>query len=96
MKKKIVASDYRSYTVTISFGGYVGSENDYEVDGDFNEDGARKEALEQAKEDLSVEDITETDDEYEVEVGFAGMMGVSNTYTVYADDEEEAEAAAPP
>lgn len=48
-----------------------------------------------AKDDLETVDETQVDDdEWEVSVGFAGFIGVEETYTVYADSEEEAIDAA--
>ena len=92
VKRPVKASseDFKDYEVTVNFATYVGADEIYSVFAK-NEEDAQEDALQQAKDDLSVEDINETDDgEWEVEVGFAGMVGVSEIYTVYADDEDEA------
>lgn len=51
-----------TYTVSISFCGYYGSEEEYEVDAD-DPESAEYEAIEMAKEDLEVVDIKILDDE---------------------------------
>lgn len=90
MKKVIRATELRSYTVTVNFAGYIGADEDYDVT-EANEDDAIDAALEQARDDLSVEDIEEIDEgEYEVHVGFCGYIGVEEVYTVTADSEDEA------
>lgn len=90
MKRVIKASELHSYTVTVNFAGYMGADNDYDVN-EANEDDAISAALEQARDDLSVEDIEEVDEgEYEVHVGFCGYIGVEEVYTVTADSEDEA------
>ena len=82
------------YEVTVNFGGYIGADETYDVDAS-DESEARELAFAEAVDDLSVEDIVETDEgEWEVTVGFAGFIGVENTYTVYAGSENEAVEAA--
>ena len=94
IKGSIEEAEIHDYIVTISFGGYVGSDNEYEVSGT-NEEDATSDALDQAKGDLSVEDFVEVDEnEWEVTVGFAGQLGTEETYTVTADNEDEAADAA--
>lgn len=90
MRKVIKASELRSYTVTVNFAGYMGADEDYDVI-ESDEDDAIYAALEQAKDDLNIEDIEEIDEgEYEVHVGFCGYIGVEEVYTVVADSEDEA------
>jgi len=79
------------YEVVVGFAGYIGVEETYTVDAD-TEDEARVFALDEAKDDLTVEDVVDLDDgEYEVTVGFGGYIGAEETYTVAADNEGEAE-----
>lgn len=83
-----------NYTVYVSFGGYIGSDIEYNVEAN-SEAEAIEAAVEEAKAELSIESIDEIDiGEYEVVVGFGGLVGVENTYTVDADSEDEAEDAA--
>lgn len=90
IKGSIHEYELNDYIVTISFAGYVGSDNDYNVSA-INEDEACDDAIEIAKSDLSVEDWAEIDDgEWEVTVSFAGQLGTEETYTVSADNEDEA------
>lgn len=82
------------YEVIINFGGFIGADESYTVYAD-NEEEAENLALAEAEADLSIEDICQiSEDEWEVEVGFAEFLGVSNTYTVYADNENKACEAA--
>ena len=79
------------YTVTINFAGYLGADQDYDVYAK-DRDSAIEEEREEARMDLSAESIEQiSDDEWEVELGFAGLVGVSEFYTVYADSEDDAE-----
>ena len=79
-----------NYDVLVSFAGYVGSEQLYSVVAE-DEDEAIEAALAEARDDLSVEDVRDMGDgEFEVDVNFAGLVGVTETYTVYSDDEDEA------
>lgn len=94
MKRVIKASDLIDYTVEVNFGGYIGADETYEITAS-DEDEAIQMALEEAKDDLSIEDINQDDDdEWTVSVGFGGMVGAENEYTVYADSEDEAIEAA--
>jgi len=95
MKRYIKSSDVvKEYEVNVTFGGYIGSDQFYRVDATSTED-AIDTALDEAEEELGIISVTHVeDDEYEVVVGFAGLSGVENTYTVYADDEDEAEMQA--
>lgn len=94
MKKVIKASELHSYTVIVNFAGYMGADEDYHVI-EADEDDAIYAALEQARDDLSIEDIEEIDEgEYEVHVGFCGYIGVEEVYTVIADSEDEASEGA--
>lgn len=84
----------QNYIVTVNFGGYIGADNDYEVYAE-DKDDARNIAFDMAKEDLTIEDIVQVDeDEWEVSVGFAGFIGVEEVYTVQGEDEEDAIDAA--
>jgi len=78
------------FSITVSFGGYIGADEIYEVYAD-SEDEAIDEALDDAFENLEVEDVVETArDTWEVTIGFAGMIGVEETYEVEASNEEDA------
>ena len=78
------------YEVSIGFAGYVGAEEIYKVDEE-DEDEAIEAALAEARDDLSVEDVRDMGDgEFEVDVNFAGLVGVTETYTVSSADEDEA------
>ena len=46
-----------TYTVTIGFAGFIGVENQYEVDAE-NEEAAKEEALQMAMDDLDVLDVS--------------------------------------
>ena len=82
------------YSVTISFDGIVGSDKDYTVWAE-SEDEAAEYARDEAADDLSVLDVANTDDgEYTVTVGFGDYIGVEEDYIVDADDEDEASEAA--
>lgn len=91
MKRYIRSAEtYNTYTIEVNFGGFIGADEEYEVDA-ANEDDAIDEALEMAKDDLNILNLKKTDeDEYEATVGFRGYAGVENVYTVYARDEDEA------
>lgn len=80
----------QTYNALVSFGGFIGSEQEYMTNADSLEE-AEENILEQAVEDLEVIDAVQVDDdEWEITIGFAGLIGVENTYTSYADDEEDA------
>ena len=81
----------KTYKILVSFGGYIGAEQEYEIDAD-SVDAAIEEAQQTAAdEELTAEDWNQTDDdEWEVTIGFAGFIGAEETYTVYGDSEEEA------
>lgn len=82
------------YKAIVNFCGFIGSDENYEADTSSEEE-AEDDIREQARDDLEVTEIKQVDDdEYEVTVRFAGFIGVEETYTVYADSEEEAEIAA--
>ena len=79
------------YKGVVTFCGFIGSDEIYEVEAD-NEEEALEEINEQATSDLEVLDVEQVDDdEYEVTIRFAGFIGIEETYTVYADSEEDAE-----
>ena len=50
------------YTVTISFGGFIGCDSTYEVEANSREE-AEEIALDEARWDLSVESVEEEEDE---------------------------------
>ena len=80
----------KSFVVTVNFGGYIGADEDYEVMA-MDADSAIEEATELAKDDLTVEDINQLDDdEWEVTIGFCDFIGVEETYNVSGSDEDEA------
>ena len=91
-------SSYNTYLATMSF-GFIGDEIEEEVSG-YNEDEAYEEAAASARDYLEVDDIEciaegDPDDDYDnntynVEVSWGGMIGVSSSYEVYAEDEDEA------
>ena len=95
MRRKICSAfspsaDLKDYSVIITFAGYVGSEEDFNVFAASEED-ASEQALEQARDELSMADIAQiADDEWEVTINWAGFIGIEETYTVTADTEEDA------
>lgn len=94
-KQPILCDEMKEYNVLVNFASFVGVENEYGPYYATDEDDARYQALEDARDDLSVENIEQIDDdEYEVEVNFATFIGANEFYTVYADSEEEAEERA--
>ena len=94
---KITESRHRTsqdYEVEVGFGGYVGVSELYSVSG-FSREDAEKVALDEACWDLDVVNVKDIGDgEYEVEISPFGCFNCSEVYTVYADDEEEAEEIA--
>ena len=58
-------ANYKDYTVTINFGGFIGCEQEYFVEGCKSREEAIEEAMEMAREDLEVVDVTEDDEEDE-------------------------------
>lgn len=94
MVKKLNESDeYKNYEVTVRFGG-IGCEETYDVIAR-NEKYAEINGRHKAAEDLYADEINYIeDDEYEVTVNFNGFIGCDETYTVYADSEDEAESSA--
>lgn len=91
MRKVVKANtEYQSYEITVNFAGYIGADETYSVVATSREE-AEELALEQAADDLSVEDLNQIDDnEWEASVGFCGYIGVEEEYTVIAEDEDEA------
>lgn len=61
-----MAVEFKTYKVSIGFAGFIGVENEYEVDAT-SEDEAREEALQMAYDDLSIENVTCYDDDDEDE-----------------------------
>lgn len=85
------SNDYKDYEVTVRFGG-IGCEETYDLYAR-NDADAESSALFKAEEDLYADEVTLIeDDEYEVTVNFNGFIGSEQTYTVYADSEDEAES----
>ena len=94
MRRKVCAftpaGDLKNYSVIITFATYVGSEEEFSVYA-ASEEEAAEQALEDARMELSDVDIAQIDDdEWEVTINWAGFVGIDETYTVYADSEEEA------
>ena len=83
----------KTFEVEIGFCGFIGCSETYTVDA-VSQSAAEADALEQAAEDLSVENVEQLDDEFEVEIGFCGFIGCSETYNVFADSSEDAEIEA--
>ena len=85
------SSSLQQYTVEVSFCGFVGSETSYTVQANSKNEAAVI-AQDMAKDDLEVLSVVhQGDDEYDVTVGFNGLTGVEETYSVYGDSAEEAE-----
>lgn len=92
MKRMIRANTVGDYEVSVSFAGLVGAESTYSVYAD-NEEDAIDQAVEKAKDDLEVIEARYSGEgEWEVEVGFAELVGVSSNYDVSADPSEYDEA----
>lgn len=95
MRRKIYSAfspsaDLKDYTVIVTFATYVGSEEEFNVFA-ASEEEASEQALELARDELSMEDVTQIDDdEWEVTINWAGFIGIDETYTVTADSEEDA------
>lgn len=86
--------DYETYTITVNFAGFIGADITYEEVASTLEE-AEELAIEDAADDLTIESVEQVDDdEFEVTVGFGGYIGVENSYTVFADSEEDAELEA--
>ncbi len=85
----------KDYEVTVSFAGLTGTENTYSVGAKSREE-AEEIAIDLASDDLTVDSIEYDEDSssYEVEVGFCGFIGGSETYQVYAEYEDAAEEEA--
>lgn len=80
----------KSFTVTVNFAGYIGADEDYEVMA-MDADSAIEEAIELAKDDLTVEDVNQIDeDEWEVSIGFCDFIGVEEIHNVSGSNEDEA------
>ena len=93
-KKLNESNELKEYEVEVRFGGFIGVEEIYTVSA-YNEDEAHREALSEAAWDLNVESVENSgDDEYEVSITFGGYVGSEQYYTVYAEDDSEAEDAA--
>lgn len=96
--KRIVASasDYADYDVVVSFGGYIGAEEELTIYAKVGEDAEEDIAaaiLDDYKYDLLEGEVVAYDSDdgvYTVEVTFGGYIGVSEEFDVYADDEDDA------
>lgn len=91
-------NDWEPYDVVIGFHDLIGVENEYTINARSKQE-AVDYALDQpgseAELDLSVENIEDDGDgQYTVTVNFAGCIGSDEDYTVYAENEEEAELLA--
>ena len=89
------ADAYVDYNVVVTFGGYIGADEEIVVYAKVGID--KDDLLDVVKEDyadelLSAEVVEFDEDEglYTVEVNFGGYIGVSEEYEIYADDEDEA------
>lgn len=95
--RPIKAADaYADYDVVVSFGGYLGVEEELTVYAKVGPD-AREDImtaiLDDYKYDLLEGEVVEFDADYgvyTVEVSFAGYIGVSEEFDIYADSEDEA------
>lgn len=86
--------ELKNYIVTVGFAGFVGVEEEYEILAR-DKDDAELDAYEEAASDLSIESVDHIeDDEWEVTINFAGYIGADQTYTVFANDEDEASDSA--
>lgn len=89
-------SNYADYDVVVSFGGYIGTEEEltvYAKVGPDAEDDIIAAILDDYKYDLldgEVIAFDEDDGVYTVEVSFCGYIGVSEEFDVYADSEDDA------
>ena len=97
MKRMINSSteNYTDYDVVVSFGGYIGAEQEITV---VAKEGATEDDIlavicdEYVDELLYAEilDYDEDNESYRVEVNFASYIGVSEIYEEFADNEEDA------
>lgn len=84
----------KQYEVEVNFAGYIGADERYFVWAE-NEEDAIIEAEYEAADDLCCEDWVEVDNgKWEVSVSFCDFIGAEETYTIYADSEENALGAA--
>lgn len=88
------ASEYGDYDVIVSFGGFVGGEEEITV---YGRAGASEEDIlsmvqSDYRDELLDGEVIDFDGEdgYIVEVTFAGYYGISEEYSVIADNEEDA------
>ena len=80
----------KDYEVTVNFGGMIGVDNTYSVTAE-NEEKAKAEALEMAKDDLCIEESEGVDmDEFTVTISFCGFIGCEQQYEVWSGDLDEA------
>lgn len=94
MKRMIKASELFDYEVSVNFASFVGVDEIYSVRAK-NEDDAIADALEQAADDLSIDNVEDLGDgDFEVTVNFASFVGADEVYTITADDADEAEIEA--
>lgn len=91
MKRYIKESEsVKEFTVEVTFSGLTGASECYTEYADDADDAVFK-ALDDAADDLEVTDVTDNGDgTYDVNVRFAGYIGIDNSYVVSADDEDEA------
>ena len=94
--KRIIksATEYADYNVVVGFGGYIGvSEeiNVYAKVGADAEEDIQNAIMDDYKYDLLDAEVLSVDDGvYTVEVTFAGYIGASEEFDIYADSEDEA------
>lgn len=96
--KNLKESEGQYYDVVVNFAGFIGADQEYNVYAMSKSD-AVCEALDnpgsEAEVELSADEIEDNGDgTYDVTVSFAGLIGAENTYTVSAEDEDDAERLA--
>ena len=97
MKRIIKATtEYADYNVVVSFSRSIGAEEEitvYAKVGPNAKEDIQKAIMDDYKYDLLDGEVIAVDDEdgvYTVEVTFAGYIGVSEEFDIYADNEDEA------
>jgi len=92
---KVEQNPMTTYRIELSFAGMINSTESFEIEAPVGVD--EDYLLERLFEEEDIYDfleVTEVEDlgdgEYEVTINFGGYIGIDNTYTVDADDEDEA------
>ena len=92
MVKAAIGPDVE-YNVTVGFAGFIGVEHELiiEAEPDIDKEDLLYRVQEEYGDDLLDAEVIDVDeDDYEVEVTFAGMYGASEIYSVYEDNGEDA------